>query len=264
MLVLKFGGGDGIDFAALARNAAVLQSSGEKIVIVVGANAELSRVQKERGITPRMITSERGEKSRWTDEATLALLKEVYGGTAEKVAAKISEFGGAAVAQIGSKDNLVLAKQHGRMRIVEDGKVKVVEGDLTGSIEKIDVAAIQKILADKKILVVAPPAAAENSAEVNVDGDKIASKIAVEMQADKLIFFANTPGLLENVEDEASLIREIPIQKADDFAVGRMKKKILAAKRAIEAGVGEVIFADGRISENPIDAALAGKGTKVF
>ncbi|MFH0834572.1 MAG: [LysW]-aminoadipate kinase [Patescibacteria group bacterium] len=272
MLVLKFGGGDGIDFSALAKNAAALQNSGdpstgsgqEKIVIVVGANAQLSRVQKERGIEPKMITSEKGEKSRWTDESTLALLKEIYGGTAEKVAAKIVEFGGVAVAQIGSKDNLIFAKRHGRMRILENGKVKVVDGDLTGSIEKIDAAAIQKILDDGKILVVAPPAAAENSLEINVDGDKIASKIASEMQADKLIFFANTPGLLKNVDEEASLIREIPIAHADEFAVGRMKKKILSAKRAIEAGVGAVIFADGRIENSPIDFALSGGGTKVF
>ncbi len=262
--ILKFGGGDEIDFEALSKNVVEFQKSGEKIVIVVGANAELSRIQKERGIEPKMITSERGEKSRWTDAVTLKLLKEVYGGVAEEVAELIRKNGGEAVAQFASKDNLILAKRHGRMRILEDEKVKVIDGDLTGRIEKVDGVAIQKILDSKKILVLAPPAATENSAEVNVDGDKIASKIAVELKADKLIFFSNTPGLLENVADELSLICEIPIAKADGFAVGRMKKKILAAKRAIESGVGEVIFADGRVRENPINAALNGSGTRVF
>ncbi|MFH0776861.1 MAG: [LysW]-aminoadipate kinase [Patescibacteria group bacterium] len=262
MLVLKFGGGDGINFSALAKNSVALQKSSEKIVIVVGANAELSRVQKERGIEPKMITSERGEKSRWTDSETLELLKEVYGGTAEKVAAKIVEFGGRAVAHLGS--HLILAERHSRMRIVENGKLKVVDSDLTGSIKEIDSVGIQDILDSGQILVLAPPAATAENLEVNVDGDKIAAKIASEMKADKLIFFANTPGLLKNVEDEASLIREIPIAHADEFAVGRMKKKILSAKRAIEAGVGAVIFADGRVAENPIDFALSGGGTKVF
>ncbi|MCF7845789.1 MAG: [LysW]-aminoadipate kinase [Candidatus Peribacteraceae bacterium] len=264
LLVLKFGGGEGIDLESLSKNVAKLQNSDTKIVVVVGANAELSRVQKERGIEPKMITSERGEKSRWTDEATLGLLKEVYGDTAEKVADEINKSGGTALGQIASQDNLVIAKQHGRMRIVEDGKVKVVDGDLTGSIEKVAAEKISKILDSKKILVLAPPAATEAGAEVNVDGDKIAAKVAVELKTDKLIFFANTPGLLENVADESSLIREIPIAQADEFAVGRMKKKILSAKRAIEAGVGEVIFADGRLAENPIDAALSGNGTRVF
>lgn len=264
MLVLKIGGGEGVDISALSKNLAKIQKSDMKIVIVIGANAELSRAQEERGIIPKMVTSERGEKSRWTDEATLELLKEIYGGAAEKVAAKICENGGDAVAQLASKNNLILAKKHARMRIVENGKVKVVDGDLTGSIEKIDSTKISEILDSKKILVLAPPAATEDSGEVNVDGDKIAAKIASEMKADKLIFFANTSGLLENIEDESSLIREIPIRKADEFALGRMKKKVLAAKRAIEAGVGEVIFADGRVAENPIDVALSGGGTRVF
>jgi len=266
MLVLKFGGGVGIDFDSLSKNAAKLQKEfGEKIVIVVGANAKLSQTQKERGIEPKMITSERGEKSRFTDEVTLELLKEVYGGVADEVAKIVNAEGGDAIAMLVSKDDLVIAKQHGRMRILEDGKVKVIDGDLTGSIQKVDAAAIQKILNSGKILVLAPPAATENSGEVNVDGDKIASKISVELKADKLIFFSNTGGLLKNVNDETSLISEIPTWQADEFAIGRMKKKILAAKRAIKGGVGEVIFADGRqLFVNPIEVAVKGGGTRIF
>ncbi|MBU1089823.1 [LysW]-aminoadipate kinase [Patescibacteria group bacterium] len=272
MLIFKFGGGVGIDLESLSKNAAKLQKEfGERIIIVVGANAELSRIQKERGVEPKMITSERGEKSRFTDSATLELLKEVYGGTAEEVAELIRKSGGEAVAQIASKDNLILAKRHDRMRILEDGKVKVIDGDLTGSIQKVDVAAIRKILDSKKILVLTPPAATKDFStnskkkiEVNVDGDKIASRIAVELKAEKLIFFSNTSGLLQNVNDETSLVSEIPTWQANEFAIGRMKKKVLAAKRAIEAGVGEVIFADGRIGKDPIDSALKGVGTRVF
>lgn len=264
MLVIKIGGGAGINLSALSENLAKLQEASESIVVVTGANAKLSQTQKERGIEPKMITSERGEQSRFTDEVTLELLKEVYGGVADEVAQLVNENGGAAVFQLASKDNLIIAKQHGRMRVLEDRKVKVIDGDLTGSIQKVDAAAIQKILDSKKILVITPPAATLDNSEVNVDGDKVASQIAVELKADKLIFFSNTPGLLKDVEDEESLIKEISIAEADDFAVGRMKKKVLAAKRAIEVGVGEVIFADGRVVKNPIDIALVGGGTKVF
>lgn len=263
MLVLKFGGGSDVNLEALAKNVAELQKSGESVVIVTGANARLTQVQKERGIDPKMITSERGESSRYTDEATLELLKEVYGGVAMEVAEMINKSGGDAVSQLASQDDLVVAKQHGRMRVVEDGKVKVIAGDLTGRIESVDGEKIREILDAGKVLVTTPPAATSDNTEVNVDGDKVASKIAVELKADKLIFFSDTLGLLENVEDESSLIKEIPVAQADEYAVGRMKKKVLSAKRAIEAGVQEVIFADGRI-EHAIDAALQGNGTRVY
>ncbi len=41
-----------------------------------------------------------------------------------------------------------------------------------------------------------------------------------------------------------------------------MKKKVMGAVEAIEAGVQRVIFADGRV-ERPISAALAGQGTQI-
>ncbi|MFH1375153.1 MAG: [LysW]-aminoadipate kinase [Patescibacteria group bacterium] len=264
MLILKFGGGKDINLEALAKNAAELQKSSKQIIIVTGANAKLSEVQQERGIEPKMITSERGEQSRFTDAATLELLKEIYGGVADGVAKIINENGGEAVSQLASKDSIILAKQHGRMRVQDGEKVKVIEGDLTGSIQEVNAAKIEEILESGKILVTTPPAATEDGKEVNVDGDKIAAAIAKELKADKLIFFADTPGLLEDVENEETLIKEIPVAKADEYAVGRMKKKVLAAKRAIEAGVQEVIFADGRAIKDPIGKALGGGGTRVF
>ena len=65
--------------------------------------------------------------------------------------------------------------------------------------------------------------------------------------------------------DEATLIREIPKAKANDFmqyAEGRMKKKVMGAVEAIEEGVQQVIFADGRV-DAPISRALAGEGTQI-
>jgi acetylglutamate/LysW-gamma-L-alpha-aminoadipate kinase len=263
MLVLKFGGGKGINHEALTKDVAELARAGEKIVVVTGANAELTKVQTERGIEPRMITSERGEKSRYTDEKTLELLKEVYGGVAKKVASLIQAAGAPAESFLGSDQKLILAKQHGKMRIVEDGKIKVLEGDLTGSIESVNAELLNKLL-EASVVVLTPPAITVEGREINVDGDKVASAIAKALKADKLIFFSNTPGLLKDVADESSLIREIHILEADNFAVGRMKKKVLSAKRAIEAGVSEVIFADGRVAGEPIRNALTGSGTRVF
>lgn len=260
--ILKFGGGEGINHVALAQDVAELARAGEKIIVVTGANAELSRVQTERGIEPRMITSERGEKSRYTDEKTLELLKEVYGSVAKKVASLIQAAGAPAESFLGSDQNLILAKQHGKMRIVEDGKIKVLEGDLTGSIESINAERLNEILKNN-VAVLTPPAVTAEGKEINVDGDKVASAIAKALKADKLIFFSNTPGLLKDVADENSLIKEIHVAEADSFALGRMKKKVLSAKRAIEAGVSEVIFADGRITEAPIRKALMGVGTRV-
>ena len=45
-------------------------------------------------------------------------------------------------------------------------------------------------------------------------------------------------------------------------AKGRMVVKVEQALKAIEHGVGQVIFADARV-EHPIQRALAGEGTRI-
>jgi len=44
------------------------------------------------------------------------------------------------------------------------------------------------------------------------------------------------------VNDPSTLIAETTLDEAERVAQGRMKKKILAAREAIEGGVGEVVI----------------------
>jgi [amino group carrier protein]-L-2-aminoadipate 6-kinase len=98
-----------------------------------------------------------------------------------------------------------------------------------------------------------------------VDGDRAAAMLASALKVDKLIILSNVPGLLKDVQDEGSLILEIPFDRIEEFAVfakGRMKKKVLGAVEAIREGVKEVVFADAR-KALPITEALLGKGTVI-
>ncbi|MBT3713975.1 MAG: [LysW]-aminoadipate kinase, partial [Anaerolineae bacterium] len=88
-------------------------------------------------------------------------------------------------------------------------------------------------------------------------------EVAAALDADSLLLLTAVPGLMRDFPDESSLIKEIPIadlEKAIEYAQGRMKKKVLGAQEALNGGVGQVIIADGRI-ENPISNALDGNGT---
>ena len=60
-------------------------------------------------------------------------------------------------------------------------------------------------------------------------------------------------------------VPRVKVIKAEDFmqyAEGRMKKKVMGAVEAVQAGVGRVVFADGRIAQ-PLHAALEGQGTVI-
>jgi acetylglutamate/LysW-gamma-L-alpha-aminoadipate kinase len=152
------------------------------------------------------------------------------------------------------------------IRVIENGKPKMLRGDYAGSIEEIDTKLLTLLLGAGYLPVLTPPALSNNGEAINVDGDKLSTEIAVALGADQLLVFSNTPGLLADVKDEGSLVSTISLANMDEagaMAQGRMKTKVRAAQDAIERGVGRVIFADARI-DRPIARALEGAGTTIM
>ena len=93
----------------------------------------------------------------------------------------------------------------------------------------------------------------------------IAAMVAVSMHAETLVLFTNVPGLLREPSDPASLIPEVPRDQLAhfmNFAYGRMKKKLIAAKEALEGGVARVVIASSQQSD-PVERALEGMGTVI-
>ena len=141
----------------------------------------------------------------------------------------------------------------------------MLDGDYAGSIEEIDTGLLGLLLDNGYVPVLTPPALSREGDAINVDGDKLAMEVAVAMGAESLLIFSNTPGLLANLDDPASTVREIDPEDPEaglTAAQGRMKKKVLASVDAVKRGVGEVILADAN-RDDAIRAALGGAGTRV-
>jgi acetylglutamate/LysW-gamma-L-alpha-aminoadipate kinase len=151
------------------------------------------------------------------------------------------------------------------IRGTEDGKTRVFRDDHAGTIEKVDPTLIRTLMDAGYVVLISPPALAEGGIPINVDGDKLALVLAEALGADGLLFFSDTPGLLAERHDETSLIREIDASDPEGAlaaAQGRMVVKVEQAIKAVERGVGKVVFADARV-EQPVTKALDGAGTVV-
>jgi len=151
------------------------------------------------------------------------------------------------------------------VRIIEGGKQRILRDDYTGRVEKVNADLINTLLDLRYLPVVAPLAISYQGDAMNVDGDRAAAIIAGTMGAEKLIILTNVVGLMKSFPDESSLITHIDKTKVEasiDFAEGRMKKKVLGASEALNLGVAQVVFADGR-AEHPIQNALQGRGTVI-
>jgi acetylglutamate/LysW-gamma-L-alpha-aminoadipate kinase len=268
MLVIKIGGGAAIGEEAYANFAADIAALDRPVPIVVihGGNAEFSALSTRLGIPPRMITNDKGRVTRYTDRETMdAMLMTYCGKVNKRLVGAFQAAGVNAVGLSGLDGRIASGRRKPVLRGIEDGKTKVLRDDHAGTIEQFDVTLIRLLLDNGFMPLLTPPALSVDGTPINVDGDKLALGIASELGAEALLFFSDTPGLLADRHDESSLIREIDAGDAEAAlaaAAGRMKVKVESAIKAIEAGVGQVVFSDGR-AEHPVQRALAGEGTVI-
>jgi acetylglutamate/LysW-gamma-L-alpha-aminoadipate kinase len=266
MIVIKIGGGQEINHRAIFTNLKSVLDRGEKVIVVHGANHEMKVVSDKLGKPPRMITSVSGYESRYTDKETIDIFKMVYAGKVNKALVELAQsLGINAVGISGVDGRLIEGERKTAIRIIEDGKRKIIHDDFSGKITKINTRLLTTLMDAGFLPLVCPPAISLESEAINVDGDRAAAMIAAALKADKLIILSNVPGLLRDKDDESTLIRAIDRQRMDEFegfAEGRMKKKTMGAAEAIDEGVRAVIFADARV-DDPIDRALRNEGTLI-
>ena len=266
MLVVKVGGSEGINLGFVCADVATLWQEGERLVLVHGGSHLTNQVAEALGHPPRFVTSVSGFTSRRTDRRTLEIFEMVYCGQVNKgIVERLQSLGVNAVGLSGLDGRLLEGPRKDTLRIVENGKRLVLRDDYTGNVEKVNVALLNLLLGAGYLPVVTPPAISYAHEAINVDGDRAAAAIATALGAEALIILSNVPGLLQNYPDEASLIRKIPKERVEEslsFAEGRFKMKVLGAAEATSAGVGRVVFADGRVAQ-PIRRALAGEGTVI-
>lgn len=268
MLIVKLGGSAGIDPALTLDDLAAL-SVEQPVVFVHGANAVLDEWMRRFGKEPRLVQSSSGQVSRYTDAETMDLMLAVYAGLVNKRLVEALQARGVNAVGLTALDGRIArGPRKETIRAIENGKPKVLRGDYAGSINEIDPTLLRLLLEHGYLPVVTPPALSYRGEAINVDGDKLALQLALALQANALVILSNTPGLLANLQDPSSLIREIVVDdpesvaRAMEAAQGRMKKKVEAGCRAVAAGIPQVVFADARV-EHPIRRALAGEGTRL-
>lgn len=261
MLIVKVGGGKQINWDFICQDIASLK---EKVILVHGANWQMERVSRKLGRKTKMITSPSGYTSRYTDKQTLEILTMVYSGLVNKrIVAKLQALGVNAVGLSGIDGRIwegewkkiVLAKQ--------DGKTKAIRDNFQGKVVKVNDKLLRLLLENNYLPVLTIPAISFENQVINVDNDRAIAVMAKALGIKKLVLLFETPGLLKNLRDPKSMIKNIQANKIEDYlkyGQGRMKKKILGAKEAIQAGVKIIYWADGRV-KNPIKKALKGKGT---
>ncbi len=266
MIVVKVGGGTGIDPVNVVDDVAALHREGEAVVLVHGGSDETNRLALALGHPPRFVTSPSGRVSRYTDRRTLEIFEMVYCGRVNKaIVERLQAAGVDAVGLSGIDGRILEGRRKATVRSVEGDKVKLLRNDHTGTVDRVNDRLLRTLIEAGHLPVLSPPAISEEGVAVNVDGDRAAAAVAIALRADALVLLSNVPGLLRDVDDEGSLVTDVDASdagEAERWARGRMRAKLDGALAAVRGGVARVVLGDARPA-GPVRAALAGRGTVV-
>ena len=220
-----------------------MESVGMKPVVVHGGGPAISRRLEELGIESRRVNG-----LRVTDRATMKIVEEVLCGEVNAgIAAAIQALGGRTAGVSAKESGVMHVRKH--LALTKEGRVDI---GFVGEVERIDPSPLFELIGRGMIPVVAPIGCGAEGESYNVNADTAAGEVAAALRAEKLVFLTDVKGILEDPDDETTLLSTVHVNEVEGLARegivgGGMIPKVNACVKSVKAGVRKTHIIDGRI-----------------
>ena len=233
--VIKIGGKLIENNSVLASLCDALASLGEPFVLVHGGGVMGSHLAQKLGVEVKMH-----EGRRITDSATLDIAVMAYAGLANKRLVAALQARGVNACGLSGCD-MAVVKSHRRA-------LQEIDWGFVGDVDDVDDDILAMLLDKGVIPVISPITFSPKGDLLNTNADSVASAVAEGLSRRyevELVFTLDKAGVLLDVNDDNSLIREITPAlyaelRAEEKIHSGMIPKIDNAYKTIEAGVASV------------------------
>jgi acetylglutamate kinase len=228
------------NLSSLAEELALLHQVGMRICVIHGGGKQLSELASRMGIEQTII-----EGRRVTDDATLEMAKMIFAGKINTdILAALRNRGIEAVGLSGVDGNIVHAERRPPKEVLnrETGERSHVDFGHVGDVVEIN-ARLLTVLLDQGYLPVISSLGADSEGTVfNINADTIASEIAAQLKAEKLILLSDVDGLYLKVDDPSTKLSRLTADDAEAMikngtATGGMIPKLQSIVALLRRGV---------------------------
>ena len=252
-IVIKCGGSVLIDqnlFDIFIKDISTLNKLGFTPIIVHGGGKRISNKLNEIGLESKFIKG-----LRVTDKDTIKVVEEVLIDFNKEINNALDKQN-CESQSINSKENNILT-------VVQENE----ELGFVGSPTNVDQSIIDKIIADKKVPIIAPLGLDKNDQTYNVNADTAAGYIAKKINARRLIILSDVEGVLDSNKNLIPEINSESIKELIDneTITGGMIPKINNCLDVASNGVKGVVIIDGRKNHSVLFELLSdgGSGTLI-
>ena len=248
-IVIKCGGSVLIDqnlFDIFIKDISTLNKLGFTPIIVHGGGKRISNKLNEIGLESKFIKG-----LRVTDKETIKVVEEVLIDFNKEIINALD--------QQNCESQSINSKENNILTVVEENE----ELGFVGSPTNVDQSIIDKIIADKKVPIIAPLGLDKNDQTYNVNADTAAGFIAKKINARRLIILSDVEGVLDNNKNLIPEINSVSIKNLIDneTITGGMIPKINNCLDVASNGVKGVVIIDGRKNHSLLFELLSDEGS---
>lgn len=256
-VVVKYGGNAMINETlkdAVIRDIVLLSLVGVRVVVVHGGGPEISGMLKRIGKESKFVKG-----LRYTDRETMNIVQMILCGKVNKdLVSLLGKAGGLGIGLSGMDGGLFQAVR----KIDDDG----TDYGYVGKIVKVNAEPVIDMLEHGYIPVVSTVALGiDDDTNYNINADLAAAKLAVALQAEKLILLTDVRGLLMDRHDENTLLPEVKVSAVpklikDGIIAGGMIPKVDCCVEAVREGVKQANIQDGRVEHSILIELFSDQG----
>lgn len=255
---------DAANLASLTEELALIHQVGIRLCVVHGGGKQLSDLASQMGVAQTIINGRRV-----TDDATLEMAKMIFAGKINTdILASLRHRGTEAVGLSGVDGNIVRAVRRPPKEILnrETGERKEIDFGHVGDVVEIN-ARLLCVLLDQGYLPVVSSLGADDEGMVfNINADTIASEIAVQLKAEKLILLSDIDGFYLRAGEPESKLSHLSLDEAEALlregaATGGMIPKLQNITDLLRRGVGSAHIINGNLRNALLAEVFTDEGT---
>lgn len=226
-----------------------LKSKNYDVVIVHGGGPFIKEALTEAKIESEFIDGHRKTSLRAFEYVEKALKGKVN----SNLVGIINSLGHRAVGLSGKDGKTVIAKKRFHKKIIK-GKEEQIDLGQVGDVDKVNSDLINLLLKNDFIPVISCIASDNEGNGFNINGDMFAGNVAGALEADQYVILTDVDGLLLDIKNPNSLIKELKIEEIEELInnktiAGGMIPKIDSCKIALKTGAKSARIINGTKAE---------------
>jgi acetylglutamate kinase len=242
--VIKYGGAAMEDehiVEKFLRDVVFLEAVGINPVLVHGGGKAITARMREAGLKAQFVNG-----LRVTDGAAIQIVEETLDREINpSIVRSIQNFGGSA---LGLSGKTVFQARKLPPQLVDDSGL--VDIGFVGEAAALNAGEIREAIHQEIVPVISPIGATPEGTVLNINADVAAAALAAELQATKLIFVSDVPGIMRDPEDPSSLIPSVTASQIESLIkqkviAGGMIPKVESAAGALAKGVEKIHLIGG-------------------